>query len=100
MNDLQTVQSLTVSVAWNVELETHIHKHYRNRHTATLALQHIAVFAKWYEAKFNQAFEPSLLTNYDFHLDREWSLKQEKVKAATWNSRLWAFGILCEWVGD
>jgi integrase/recombinase XerC len=63
-------------------------------------MQHVGVFRLWYEAKFDQTFNPLLLTNYDFVLYREWSLKQEKVKAATWNSRLWALGILCEWIGD
>lgn len=100
MNDLQLAQPLTVSVAWSDQFTDHITRHYRNAKTAALAIQHVRVFSLWYEAKFKQAFEPQLLTNYDFHLYREWSLKQEKVKAATWNSRLWALGILCEWIKD
>ena len=100
MNDLQTVQPITVSVAWQSELTAHLARQYRNTKTATLAFQHVRVFSLWYEAKFNQPFNHLLLTNYDFVLYREWSLKQEKVKAATWNSRLWALGILCEWIGD
>ncbi len=95
-----TAQPLTVSVAWQDAFADHLAKKFRNAKTVTLAAQHVRVFSLWYEAKFNQAFEPSLLTNYDCHLYREWSLKQEKVKAATWNSRLWALGILCEWIGD
>ncbi len=100
MNDLQSAQPLTVSVAWIDQFADHLAKNYRNSNSATLALQHVRVFSLWYEAKFNQPFDASLLTNYDFHLYREWSLKQEKVKAATWNSRLWALGILCDWIGD
>jgi len=92
------LQTLTVSVTG--QFEAHVAKNYRNHKTAALALQHVRVFSLWYEAKFNQVFEPALITNYDFHLYREWSLKVEKVKAATWNSRLWALGILCEWIGD
>jgi len=99
MNNLQNDQPLTVSVAWN-NFTDHITRNYRNSHSAELALQHVRVFSLWYEAKFNQPFTLSLITNYDFVLYREWSLKQEKVKAATWNSRLWALGILCEWIGD
>jgi integrase/recombinase XerC len=91
---------ITRSIHWHEQFTQHINHEYRNSKTATLALQHVRVFSLWYEAKFNQAFDPSLLTNYDFHLYREWSLKTEKVKAATWNSRLWALGILCQWVGD
>ena len=64
-----------------------------------LAVQHIRVFGLWHEAKFNQVFEPGNLTNYDLHLYRKWSLDQEKVKAATWNSRHWALGILCMFIG-
>ena len=63
-----------------------------------LAAQHIRVFAAWYEAKFNQAFDMSLLTNYDLHIYRKFSLDEEKVKAATWNSRHWALGIFCQWI--
>jgi integrase len=55
----------------------------------------LRVFGLWHDAKFNQAFEPANLTNYDLHIYRKWSLDQEKVKAATWNSRHWALGILC-----
>jgi len=94
------LQPLTVSPAWHSELGEHLHSLRLGKKSVALAAQHVRVFSLWYEAKFNQAFEPSLLTNYDFHLYREWSLKQEKVKAATWNSRLWAFGILCTWIGD
>ena len=64
-----------------------------------LAMQHIRVFGLWHEDKFNQPFEPGNLTNYDLHLYRKCSLDQEKVKAATWNSRHWALGILCLWIG-
>jgi len=95
-----TFRPLTVSSAWQEGFEALLEKKFRNAKTATLAAQHVRVFSLWYQAKFNQAFEPQLLTNYDFHLYREWSLKQEKVKAATWNSRLWALGILAEWIGD
>jgi len=91
---------LTITSTWYADFSSHVAKNYRNPKTAALALQHVRVFTLWYEAKFNQEFDPALLTNYDLHLYREWSLKQEKVKAATWNSRHWALGILCEWIGD
>jgi len=97
--DIQ-LQPLTVATSWQDAVEAYISRNYANKHSADLALQHIRRFSLWYEAKFNQAFEPSLVTNYDFVLYREHSLKQEKVKASTWNSRLWAFTIFCEWTGD
>jgi integrase/recombinase XerC len=94
------IQPLTVPIAWQVDFEACLAKKFRNAKTSGLAMQHIRVFSQWYEDKFHQALVPSLLTNYDLHLYREWSLKGEKVKAATWNSRLWALGILCEWIDD
>lgn len=92
--------ALSESVGWQTDFSSHVASNYRNHKSAVLAKQHVRVFSLWYQAKFNQAFDPTLLTNYDLHLYREWSLKQEKVKAATWNSRLWALGILCEWIDD
>lgn len=94
------LQPLTVSVAWQSSLSTHLEKEYRNTHTRETAAQHIRVFVLWYQATFHQEFTPQLLTNYDLHLYRAWSLDREKVKASTWNSRLWALTILCNWIGD
>lgn len=91
---------ITVSVPWHAQFAEHVMHEHRNPNTSTLALQHVRVFSLWYEAKFNQVFDPQLLTNYDLHVYREWSLKTEKVKAATWNSRQWALSILCEWIHD
>ena len=96
---LTTQHPLTVSIAWQPAFEEHLAKTYRNDNTRDLAAQHIRVFALWYEATFNQAFDASLLTNYDLHLYREFSLSQEKVKASTWNSRHWALTVLCAWIG-
>ena len=64
-----------------------------------LAAQHIRVFSLWHESQFKEIFDPGNLTNYDLHLYRKFSLDQEQVKAATWNSRHWALGILCLWIG-
>lgn len=92
--DLQTFQSY---------LQTEHRKVTRRQLSSksiTLAVQHVRVFGLWYEAKFNQAFDPTTLTNYDLTLYRAWSLEKEKVKAATWNSRHWALGLLCAWLGS
>ncbi len=99
---MQTIHGspITVSTASQQTFADHVAKNFTNPKTARLAMQHVGVFRLWYEAKFEQQFNALLLTNYDFVLYREWSLKQEKIKASTWNSRLWALGILCEWIGD
>lgn len=94
------VSDLHVLTTWQDAFSGHLARKFRNAKTIALASQHVRVFSLWYEAIFQQAFNPSLLTNYDFHVYREWSLNKEKVKASTWNSRLWALGILCEWIGD
>lgn len=101
MNTIAQIQPLTVSVYdWRGTFQNHVQSLKLDADSKTLISQHVRVFSKWYEAKFNEIFEPSLLTNYDLHLYRAWSLDQEKVKAATWNSRLWALTILCNWIGD
>jgi len=92
--DLQTFQSY---------LQTQHRKVTRRQlsgKSITLAVQHIRVFGLWYEAKFHQAFDPNALTNYDLTIYRAFSLDQEKVKAATWNSRHWALSIFCAWLGS
>jgi integrase/recombinase XerD len=63
------------------------------------AIQHIRKFGLWHEAQFKETFEPGTLTNYAIHLYRKVSLEQEKVMAATWNSRHWALGIFCTFIG-
>ena len=105
MNNLQTLPSITVSIHWLEQFSQFLQSDYRkitrrqlSEKSIRLAVQHTRVFGMWHEAQFNQPFEPSLLTNYDLHLYRKWSLDNEKVKAATWNSRHWALSILCMWI--
>jgi len=97
--DIQSLP-LTVAISRGDEFEAHIDALKLAPKSKKLAKQHIRVFALWYEAKFNQAFDPGGVTNYDFQLYRATSLDEEKCSAATWNSRLWAFGILCAWLED
>lgn len=63
------------------------------------AIQRVREFSLWYEADFKQPFNPAELVNYHFSAFRKHSLDQAKVKARTWNSRLWALGIFCAWLG-
>lgn len=92
-------------VDWQDAFRSYLQDDYRkithrqlNKKSVNLAIQHIRVFSLWCESKFNQEFYPANVTNYDLHLYRQWSLEQEKVKAATWNSRHWALGIFCLWI--
>src|SRR3989304_10638364 len=107
MNNIQTLPSVTVSISrsWLDQFSRFLQSDYRkttrrqlSKKSLRLAVQPPRVFGMWHEAQFNQPFEPSLLTNYDLHLYRKWSLDNEKVKAATWNSRHWALSILCMWI--
>lgn len=97
--------SITVPASWLDDFSGFLQSDYRkitrrqlSEKSIRLAAQHVRVFGLWHEATFHQPFEPISLTNYDLHLYRKWSLDQEKVKAATWNSRHWALSILCMWI--
>src|SRR3990172_6303350 len=107
MNNLQILPSVTVSVSspWLDQFSHFLQSDYRKitrRHLSQksirLAVQHTHVFGMWHTATFHEPFEPAMTTNYDLHLYRKWSLDNEKVKAATWNSRHWALSILCMWI--
>ena len=62
------------------------------------AVGHIRVFIRWHEDTFHETFDPSALTNYAIQRYRHHSLEVAKVKARTWNSRLWALTHLCAWL--
>src|SRR3990172_2727109 len=107
MNNLQILPSVTVSVSspWLEQFSQFLQSDYRkitrrqlSEKSIRLAVQHTRVFGMWHTATFHQDFEPAMTTNYDLHLYRKWSLDNEKVKAATWNSRHWALSILCMWI--
>lgn len=101
MNTATQPQPLTVAISspWQTEFAAHVAHNYRNSKSIALVHQHIRVFALWYEAEFKQDFDPRLLTHYDLARFRVHSLDEAKVKARTWNSRLWALGVLCDWLG-
>ena len=73
---------------------------YRAENTNKAIQQHLRVFAAWYRAAFDQPLNPRHLTNYDLHLYRKHSLDVEKVKASTWNARLWALTVLARSLGN
>ena len=64
-----------------------------------LAIQHVRVFSLWHAARFDHPFQPADLTHYDLSVYRKYALEEEKVEAATWNSRHWSLGIFCAWLG-
>jgi len=98
--DIDTqLQPLTVPATWHLELETHIASLHLAKRSLTLANQHIRVFALWHQAQFNEPFEPHQITNYALLTYRHHSLEQARLAAATWNSRHWALGILCDYIG-
>lgn len=70
-----------------------------NDSSITTAIQRVREFTLWYEAEFKQTFNPAELVNYHFIAFRKHSLDHAKVKARTWNSRYWALGIFCAWLG-
>jgi integrase len=94
------LQPLHISTDWQPAFADHLRTRKLAPKSQALAAQHIRVFSLWYQAKFNADFDPSLLTNYDLTLYRDWTLNHEKAAARTWNSRLWALTILCGYIGD
>lgn len=98
---------ITLAPSWQDQFKAYLEADHRkvtrrqlSAKSIRLAVQHMHVFSLWYQAQFNTTFEPIMLTNYDLHLYRKVSLESEKVKAATWNSRLWALGIFSIWIGS
>ncbi len=101
----QNAPIVTLQLHWLDQFQLYLQEDHRkvtrrqlSAKSIKLAVQHVRVFGLWYEAKFSQAFEPNLITNYDLQLYRKDSLDLERVKAATWNSRHWALGLLCSWL--
>jgi len=97
---------ITRQLHWLDQFQSYLQSDYRkvthrqlSEKSIRLAVQHVRVFSLWHEAQFKEAFECSAITNYALHLYRKLSLEQEKVMAATWNSRHWALGIFCTWIG-
>lgn len=105
---MQTLQTLTVQVAptWQDQFKTYLQVDHRKVTRRQLsdssiqtAMQRVREFSLWYEAEFKQAFNPAELVNYHFTTFRKHSLNEAKVKARTWNSRFWALGIFCAYLG-
>lgn len=81
------------------DFEDYIEDHYEGK-TLKALQQHIRTFTVWHESQFGAPFNPEELTEFALHQWRKESLDHAKVSAATWNSRLWAIRILCEWLGN
>lgn len=106
MNNLQTFQPITLQLHWLDRFQSYLQTEHRkvthrqlNDSSIQTAIQRVREFSLWYEAEFKQAFNPAELVNYHFIAFRKHSLDQAKVKARTWNSRYWALGIFCTWIG-
>ncbi len=106
---MQTQTALTVSVSqtWQDAFALFLEQDYRrlspnhlqpSAKTVKAACQHVRVFSLWWEAKYRESFSPEKLTNYDLHAFRFHSLDEARVAPDTWNARLWALRILCQWI--
>lgn len=104
----QTDQNLIVTTDWLTGFQAYLETDYKrwspNKHkpgskTVKTALQHARVFSLWWQATYQEPFEPSLFTEIDLHAYRQHSLEEARVSADTWNSRLWALRILCAYAG-
>lgn len=95
-----TFQLSNLQTDWRTELSEHLASLRLGQRSVTLARQHLHLFAAWYEAQFNQPFDPHTVTHYAIAQYRHHILEEARLKAATWNSRHWALGILCAWVNS
>lgn len=99
---------LIISTDWLSNFQTFLENDYKRwsptRHrpsakTVKAALQHVRIFALWWQAAYQVEFEPMQLTEIGLHAYRKHSLEEARVSADTWNSRLWALRILCQYAG-
>lgn len=97
----------TQTANWQFQFEQFLQSDYRKispKHhtpgalTVKTACQHVRVFAKWWEDKFSEIFSPEKITNYALRQFQRHSLDIDRVAPNTWNSRLWALGIFCQWI--
>ena len=101
MNTETQSQPLTVPVlqTWDMAFTCHIAALRLASRSQSLAIQHARVFSAWYEAQFNELFDPYALTHYALLQYRHHTLEEAGLAPATWNSRHWLLGILCDWIG-
>ena len=85
-------------LTWQEAFQIHLQETYNAPATINTALQHVRVFCKWFEAKFNTPFTPEAITNYALRQYQKHSLEEARVSPNTWNSRLWALDIFTKWI--
>lgn len=103
----QTITQFQVSQGWTDQFRLFLEQDYRkvspahrapSEKTVKAACQHVRVFGMWWESKYQDTFEPVKLTNFDLHAYRHHSLEEARVAPDTWNARLWALRIFCQWI--
>jgi len=103
----QTITQLQVAQGWQEQFRDWLEQDYRkispihrkpSEKSVKAACQHVRVFSLWWEAKYQDVFEPCYITTYDLHAYRHHSLTEARVAPDTWNARMWALGIFCMWV--
>jgi len=69
----------------------------RSQRTVRAYLLDVQVFARWFEGREGERFEPQAVTGVDLQDFRRWSLDEGRVSAATWNRRRAAMRVFCAW---
>jgi site-specific recombinase XerD len=95
---MNTQIQINIQLHWLDQFNAHLSDTYTSTATINTALQHIRVFAKWFEAKFNEQFAPEKITNYALRQFQKHSLDEARVMPNTWNSRLWALDLFTKWI--
>lgn len=103
----QTITHIRAAQEWQAQFRTWLEQDYRkvspihrtpSEKSVKTACQHVRMFGQWWEAKYSDTFEPCKITNFDLHAWRRHSLEEARVAPDTWNSRMWALGIFCQWI--
>lgn len=93
-----TQTQINLQLHWLDQFDAHLNDAYTSTATINTALQHIRVFAKWFEVKFSEPFTPEKITNYALRQFQKHSLDEARVMPNTWNSRMWALDLFTKWI--
>lgn len=88
---------IKIAVDWEASFFADLKKEGRSERTLAAYGYDLIVYAAWFERENKGVFGPEFLTTTDLQTYREYSLKVEKVKPATWNRRKAFLGLLVKW---
>lgn len=86
-------------MGWQDDWNTYLVEHYDAPSTRRSAEQHVRMFVSWWKQSSQDVFEPAKMTTYDLREFQRACIHDDKLSANTWNARLWALHVFCEFAG-